>query len=168
MPRGRRASNVKRTPSEPPTANPSATRPTRSPVDQGIVLWGEFARETGRTATEFLRRFSEEQQRTYSSWIEAASRSPHPSTEEKRAAESPSDLEEWGRRTEEITSSLRDVVRASLGPSWEIAELWMRPFLPQVPRTSKASERTGGSSAGSTVGPSTPSSSGRRWIEEHI
>ncbi len=145
-------------------------------LQQSLVAWDRFARDTGATATEFLRRFSEEQRRAYGSWMRAVNEASQPSTPAPtRREEVRSRLEEWNRRTEEIDSSLREAILASAQPQRDLMDLWVRSLFPSRPAsagTSRQEDRPKGEAppVASTV-PSEPtpsSAQGRRWIERHL
>jgi hypothetical protein len=125
-PRSRTQSSVQGAPSR----RGRSTESTGTPLEEGLNLWTRYARETGETVSEFLRRFGEEQQKSYEIWsanlTEAARpkfRPPQPEAVRER-------LEEWNRQAETIGSRVREAFEKSLAPQRELLELWAKPFLP--------------------------------------
>lgn len=160
----------------PPVSSASEASPRSSMFQQGLVAWDQFARDTGATATEFLRRFSEEQRRAYGSWMRALNESSQPSTHAPtRREEVRSRLEEWNRRTEEIDRSLREAILASAQPQRDLMDLWVRSLFPSRPASPGTSRQEDRPKAEAPTVPSTgpsepalPSAQGRRWIERHL
>lgn len=103
----------------------------RAPIEEGVELWTRFARETGETVTDFLRRFGEEQQKNYESWVASVSDAARPAAHDRETQEVQSRAEEWNRRAEEIGARIRDAFQAGLEPQRDLFEAWVRPFLPK-------------------------------------
>jgi hypothetical protein len=93
-------------------------------------LWTRYARETGETVSEFLRRFGEEQQKNYESWSANLSEAVRPKFRAPEAQAVRARLEEWNHRAELIGTRVREAFEASLAPQRELLELWAKPFLP--------------------------------------
>ncbi len=110
MPRTKKSKSATRAPTAaPPTGSreeapraPSAPSTPHAPLEEGIELWTRFARETGETVTEFLRRFGEEQQKNYESWVASLNDATRTTSRDRETQEVQSRLEEWNRRAEEI------------------------------------------------------------------
>jgi hypothetical protein len=103
----------------------------KSPIEEGLELWARFARETGDTATEYLRRFGEEQQKNYESWMSAVRDATKPSPRSMGTEELKTRIEEWNRRAEEVGERIRDAFLKSMEPQKELLDLWVKPFLPK-------------------------------------
>jgi hypothetical protein len=135
-------------PTETPRAAPAAARSSpsapRSPVEESLELWTRFARQTGETVTEYLRRFGDEQQKNYESWSTSLRDATRPTTRPQEVEEVRARLEEWNRRAEEIGARVRDAFQTNLGPQQELFDLWVKPFLPKgatdADRTREANE----------------------------
>ncbi|MDE1819657.1 MAG: hypothetical protein KGI98_02245 [Euryarchaeota archaeon] len=120
------------TSSEPaPTANPRTTT-TNAPasLSNGMEVWTRFVAETGKTATEFLTRFSEQQQKSYASWIETFNRTASTPRNAEEEADAESRREDWSRRTTELGDRMREAFQATLAPQRAMMDVWMRTFLP--------------------------------------
>jgi hypothetical protein len=127
----------------PAASKPNATPPSeaswkslpstgaRNPIQESLELWTRFARETGETVTEYLRRFGDEQQKNYESWAASLRDAARPTAGEKEADEVRARFQEWNRRAEEIGERVRDAFQTSLGPQKELLDLWVKPFLPK-------------------------------------
>ena len=102
----------------------------RAPLEESLEVWSRFARETGETVTEYLRRFGEEQQKNYQSWSATVRDATRPTAREKETAEMQTRLEEWNRRAQEIGERVRDAFQTALEPQKELLGLWVKPFLP--------------------------------------
>lgn len=101
-----------------------------NPVEEGMNLWTRYARETGETVSEFLRRFGEEQQKSYDAWSASLSEAVRPKFQPPRPETVRARLEEWNRRAETIGARVREAFETSLAPQRELLELWAKPFLP--------------------------------------
>lgn len=123
----------------PPTAKApeSGSRPSapttgaRSPFEQSFELWTRFARETGEAVTDYLRRFGEEQQKSYESWASAMHDMGTPRARTQDAEEVRARFEEWNRRAAEVGEAVRDAFERTLEPQKELFNLWLKPFLPK-------------------------------------
>ncbi len=106
------------------------TAPARGgAIEDGLNLWTRYARETGETVTEFLRRFGEEQQKSYEAWATGLSETMRPAAQAPEARATRTRLDDWNRRAEELGSRVREAFEATLKPQRELFELWARPFL---------------------------------------
>jgi hypothetical protein len=103
----------------------------KSPIEEGLELWARFARETGETATEYLRRFGEEQQKNYESWTSAVRDATKPSPRGMGTEELTARIDEWNRRAEEVGERIRDAFLKSMEPQKELLDLWVQPLLPK-------------------------------------
>jgi hypothetical protein len=101
-----------------------------APIEEGLALWTRYARETGDTVTDFLRKFGEEQQKSYETWAANLSESLRPKYRPPAAEAVRTRLEEWNRQAEEVGARVRDAFEKSLTPQRELLELWVKPFLP--------------------------------------
>ncbi len=151
MPRTKKSKSATRAPTAaPPTGSreeapraPSAPSTPHAPLEEGIELWTRFARETGETVTEFLRRFGEEQQKNYESWVASLNDVTRTTSRDRETQEVQSRLEEWNRRAEEIGARVRDAFQTASSPQKELFETWTRPFLPkEATADQKAREAT--------------------------
>ncbi len=113
----------------PPKSPPRA--PLQNPVEESLELWTRFARQTGETVTEYLRRFGGEQQKNYETWTASLRDAARPVAREKEADEVQARFQEWNRRAEEIGERVRDAFQTNLGPQKELIDLWVKPFLPK-------------------------------------
>jgi len=109
-------------------ARPSETIPT--PLEDSLNLWTRYARETGETVTDFLRRFGEEQQKSYNSWAANVTEAARPKSRQPEVDAARARFEEWNRRAEEIGARVRDAFETGLTPQRELLEMWAKPFLP--------------------------------------
>jgi hypothetical protein len=126
--------------SKPSTKDPERSeekgRPTtgvKSPIEEGLELWARFARETGETATEYLRRFGEEQQKNYESWMSTVRDVTKPTPRSMGTEELNDRMEEWNRRAQEVGERIRDAFLKTMEPQKELLDLWVKPFLPKEP-----------------------------------
>jgi hypothetical protein len=103
---------------------------TSSPIEEGMNLWTRYARETGETVTDFLRRFGEEQQKSYDTWSANLSEALRPKFRPPEAQAVRARFEEWNRQAEKIGTRVREAFETSLAPQRELLELWAKPFLP--------------------------------------
>ncbi len=134
-------------PARPPVTKPTATEPeggsrsssekTRipTPFEEGLELWARFARETGETVTEYLRRFGEEQQKNYESWAAALRDMTKSRAQGKEVEEVQARFDEWNRRAQEIGEAVRAAFLKTLEPQKELFDLWLKPFLPKEATT---------------------------------
>lgn len=99
-------------------------------VEEALNLWVQYARETGNTITEFLRRFGEEQEKSYESWASGLAEASRPEARQTQVEAARQHLEEWNRQAEEIGARVREAFATSLKPQRELLELWTKPFLP--------------------------------------
>lgn len=139
MPRkeSRRAPTRANPPNEraPERAEEKATPKTtvKSPIEEGLELWARFARDTGETVTGYLRRFGEEQQKNYESWMSAVRDASKPSLRVMGTDELNARVEEWNRRAQEVGERIRDAFLKTMEPQKELLELWVKPLLPEEP-----------------------------------
>jgi hypothetical protein len=103
----------------------------KSPIEEGLELWARFARETGETVTEYLRRFGEEQQKNYESWMSSVRDATKPSPRSMGTEELTARIEEWNRRAQEVGERIRDAFLKTMEPQKELLDLWVKPFLPK-------------------------------------
>lgn len=116
---------------------------TSAPLEQGLNLWTQFAKETGETISEYLRRFGEEQQKNYESWMTSVADATHPSARDREIQEAQTRLEEWNRRAEEIGNQVRDAFQGAFEPQKDLFTTWVKPFLPkEATADEKAREAT--------------------------
>jgi hypothetical protein len=113
----------------PPTGRTGATPTTTAPIERGMDLWSRYARETGETVTEFLRRFGEEQQKSYEAWA-ANVETLRPKVRPPEVDMVRARLDEWNRRAEDVGARVREAFDASLAPQRDLLDLWVRPLLP--------------------------------------
>jgi hypothetical protein len=129
----------KRRPSAPPniphatqTASTGIPKSTSvNPFDESLELWTRFARQTGETVAEYLRRFGDEQTKNYESWAVSFRDATRPASREKEMDEVQARFQEWNQRAEEIGTRVRDAFQAMLGPQQELVNLWVKPYLPK-------------------------------------
>jgi hypothetical protein len=95
-----------------------------------MSLWTRYARETGETVSEFLRRFGEEQQKNYDTWSANLTEAVRPKFRAPAAEAVRARLEEWNHQAEVIGTRVREAFETSLAPQRELLELWAKPFLP--------------------------------------
>ena len=112
------------------TARAASPEVTTHPIEEGLNLWTRYARETGEAVTGFLRRFGEEQQKSYETWAANLSETLRPRFRAPEAQAVRAQVEEWNRRAEEVGARVRQAFEASLAPQRELLELWAKPFLP--------------------------------------
>lgn len=125
MPRNKKT-NAKSAPStNVPTGSP------KTPFQEGYEVWTRFAKQTGDTFGEYLRRFGEEQQKNYERWMTTLRESSSPSPPGRGRDEMKARMEEWNRVSREIADRVTEAFLSSLGPQRQTFELWMRPFLPK-------------------------------------
>jgi len=110
--------------------SPPKTAP-QNPLEESLELWTRFARQTGETVTEYLRRFGDEQQKNYESWAASLRDAAHPASHARETEEIQARFQEWNRRAEEIGERVRDAFQTTLGPQKELIDLWVKPFLPK-------------------------------------
>jgi hypothetical protein len=124
------APNKKTTAKSAPSTKAS-TGSTRTPFQEGYDVWTKFAKQTGDTFGEYLRRFGEEQQKNYERWVaslrESSAAAPSAQTKDEMKAR----VEEWNKVSREIADRLTEAFLSTLGPQRETFETWMRPFLPK-------------------------------------
>lgn len=113
-----------------PSAKASAGS-ARTPFQEGYDVWTKFAKQTGETFGEYLRRFGEEQQKNYERWVASLRESSTavPSVEAKD--EMRARVEQWNKVSREIADRVTEAFLSTLGPQRETFETWMRPFLPK-------------------------------------
>lgn len=114
-------------------AGPDRARPVESmatPIEEGMNLWTRYARETGEAVTDFLRRFGEEQQKSYDAWSANLSEALRPKFRAPEVQAVRARFEEWNRQAEAIGTRVREAFETSLAPQRELLELWAKPFLP--------------------------------------
>lgn len=115
---------------------PSSPNPARSPrgagtpIEEGLSMWSQYARETGEAVTDFLRRFGEERQKSYDAWSANLSDALRPKFRPPDAQTVRARFDEWNRQAEEVGVRVRDAFEKSLAPQRELLELWVKPFLP--------------------------------------
>lgn len=168
MPRRARSASTQTTPMETQTA---PARGRRTPLEEGLELWSQFARETGQTASEFLRKFSEEQQKSYTVWLESFQRASRPGQAPSEGREAQARLQEWNRRTEEINARLREAMSAAMEPQRQLVDLWSRALFPMSRASNPGPSRPTPPAAPTTGAPTSSSERGtvgRRWLEQHI
>jgi len=122
-----------RTKTPPVDAPPDRVPPseaTRNPIEEGLDLWTRYARETGETVTDFLRRFGEEQRKSYDAWASTLSEAVRPKLAATEAPAVQARFDEWNRQSAEVGSRVREAFEKSLAPQRELLELWAKPFLP--------------------------------------
>jgi hypothetical protein len=135
-------SKSKKSETSPPKNTPSASESRReepssassnpsAPLEQAFDLWTRFAKETGDTVSEYLRRFGEEQQKNYEAWVTSVADSTRPSGRDRGVSEVQGRMEEWNRRAEEIGGRVREAFQAALQPQSDLFETWVKPFLPK-------------------------------------
>jgi hypothetical protein len=105
----------------------------KSPIEEGLELWAQFARETGETVTEYLRRFGEEQQKNYESWMSSFRDATKPSSGSMGTEELKVRIEEWNRRAQEVGERIREAFVKTMEPQKDLLDLWVKPFLPTEP-----------------------------------
>jgi len=114
----------------------AASGPARSPrgasnpIEEGLNKWSQYARETGEAVTDFLRRFGEEQQKSYDAWSANLSETLRPKFRPADTQTVRARLDEWNRQAEEVGARVRDAFEKSFAPQRELLELWVKPFLP--------------------------------------
>jgi len=113
---------------DPGPARPS--EPMGAPVEEALGLWARYARETGETVADFMRRFGEEQQKSYESWNAQLTESLRPKAPKTEADAARARFEEWNRQAEAIGKRIREAFETSLAPQRELFEQWAQPFLP--------------------------------------
>jgi hypothetical protein len=101
-----------------------------TPIEEGLNMWTRYARETGEIVTDFLRRFGEEQQKSYDAWAASLSESMRPKVRPPQAEAMRARLEEWNRQAVEVGARVREAFEKSLAPQRDLLEMWMKPFLP--------------------------------------
>lgn len=104
---------------------------TRTPFEESLQLWSRYARETGETVTDYLKRFGGEQQKNYESWATSVKDATRPAAREKEATELQARLEEWNARAKEIGDRVREAFQKALEPQKDLLDLWMKPYLPK-------------------------------------
>jgi hypothetical protein len=107
------------------------TRSTKTPLEEGMDVWTQFAKQTGDTFGEFLRRFGEEQQKNYERWVAALKETSMASPAGAGKEEMKARLEQWNKVSREISERVTEAFLTTLGPQRETFEKWMRPLLPQ-------------------------------------
>ncbi len=165
MPRRTTSTRLSRPPKK---TDPSGSTARRSPMEEGVDLWTRFAMETGKTATEFLRRFSEEQQKAYSSWIGAFSKPSAAPPVASASEEGRSRQEEWTRRTQEVGDRLREAFQTAMVPQRQAMDLWMRTVFPASRSVKEGTLPAGAPGTTSSRPPIGPGVARRRWIEGRV
>jgi len=107
-----------------------SSEPIASPVEENLNLWTRYARETGETVTDFLRRFGEEQQKSYDSWAASFTEAARPKARPPEIDAARAQFEEWNRRAEQIGTRVLEAFEMGLAPQRELLERWAKPFLP--------------------------------------
>jgi hypothetical protein len=134
MPRPKKTARTRASRVAPPREEaPGRTRPTETsstPIEDGLNLWTRFARETGETVTDYMRRFGEEQQKSYDTWAANLSETLRPKFRPPDVQTVRARYDEWNRQAEEIGRRVREAFEVSLAPQRELLELWAKPFLP--------------------------------------
>ncbi len=115
--------------SAPSTKAPAGS--SKSPFQEGYEVWTKFAKQTGDTFGEYLRRFGEEQQKNYERWVATLRESTTPSASRRGSDEMKARMEEWNRVSREIADRVTEAFLTMLGPQRDTFETWMRPFLPK-------------------------------------
>jgi len=105
----------------------------KTPMEEGLELWARFARETGETVTGYLRRFGEEQQKNYESWMSSVRDATQPAPRGMGTDELKTRIDEWNRRAQEVGDRIREAFLKTMEPQKELLELWAKPFLPKEP-----------------------------------
>jgi hypothetical protein len=128
----KRATGSKTNAVPPPDASPKSSPKSAShnPLEESLELWSRFARQTGETVTEYLRRFGDEQQKNYESWAASLRDATRPPSRERGTDEVQARFQEWNRRAEEIGERVREAFMTTLKPQKELIDLWVKPFLP--------------------------------------
>jgi len=107
-----------------------AIEPSANPFEAGLEMWTQYARETGEAVTEFLHRFGDEQQKTYTAWAASVSEAARPKLQEAEAPSVRARFDEWNRQAEEVGQRVREAFEKSFAPQRELLELWVKPLLP--------------------------------------
>jgi hypothetical protein len=107
------------------------TRSAKTPLEEGVDVWTHFAKQTGDTFEEFLRRFGEEQQKNYERWVAALKETSTPPPAGAGKEEMRARLDQWNKVSKEIADRVTEAFLSTLGPQRETFEKWMRPLLPQ-------------------------------------
>jgi len=128
-------------PKSPKRANSKSDRPVKpsraalpapepNPLEAGFETWTRYARETGETVTEFLRRFGEEQQKNYATWAANVAEVGRPKLMETETPSVRARFEEWNRQAEVVGRRVREAFEQSFPPQKELFELWVKPLVP--------------------------------------
>lgn len=99
-------------------------------IEQGLSLWTQYARETGESVADFLRRFGEEQQKSYETWAANLPDALRPKLRPADARVAQERFDKWTHQAEEIGNRVREAFETTLKPQAELLELWTKPFLP--------------------------------------
>lgn len=105
------------------------------PSEDYVKVWSNFAKEIGDTTTDFVKRFGEEQQKSYEQWIAStqAQGTPRPTADDLQ--EVTSRFEEWNTLAQEIGKKVADAFKAGTDLQKEFLGSWTdsQPSLPHVP-----------------------------------
>jgi len=129
-PRKRTTSKTEKPTRDNPPERALSAESRATPIEDGLELWGRYARETGETVTEFLRRFGEEQRKSYDAWASTLSEAVRPRLAPAEAPAVQARFDEWNRQSAEVGDRVREAFEKALAPQRELLELWMKPFLP--------------------------------------
>jgi hypothetical protein len=122
---------AKKTNAKSTTSTNTRTGSAKTPLEEGIDVWTHFAKQTGDTFGEFLRRFGDEQQKNYERWVAALKETSTPPPAGAGKEEMRARLEQWNKVSKEIADRVTEAFLTTLGPQRETFEKWMRPLLPQ-------------------------------------
>jgi hypothetical protein len=103
---------------------------TKTPFQEGYEVWTKFAKQSGDTFGEYLRRFGEEQQKNYERWVATLRESSTSAPRIFGRDEMKARVEQWNKVSREIADRVTEAFLSTLGPQRETFETWMRPFLP--------------------------------------
>jgi hypothetical protein len=116
---------------KPAAATTTHPGPRKTPFEEGLQVWTNFAKQTGDTFGEFLRRYGEEQQKNYERWVASLKESSIPAPSTRETDQMRARFEQWNKASKEIADRVREAFLTTLGPQRETFEAWMRPFLPK-------------------------------------
>jgi hypothetical protein len=85
-------------PAEEPRSRSRSPETGRAPIEEALSLWTQYARDTGETVTEFLRRFGDEQQKVYDTWAANLSAAASPKPRVPGAEDVRRRLDAWNRQ----------------------------------------------------------------------
>jgi hypothetical protein len=125
------AAQKKKNASKSTSSTTAKSTSTRTPWGEGYDVWTKYAKQTGDTFGEYLRRFGEEQQKNYERWVSTLRDGSAPTRSEQAREEMKARMEQWNKVSREIADRVTEAFLSSLGPQRETFETWMRPFLPK-------------------------------------